>query len=117
MTIKPLTTIRTMVDLKYTSEVLGEYFFSKGAIQFFKSRILPHLYVTGATSGYFVTSEQSDNDPREYNIRSYAVIADRRESDNREFDRISILTVGDSHKTRAQAQAYALKLKLDFLAL
>ena len=117
MTIKPLTTIRTMADLKHTSEVLGGYFFSKDTIQFFKSRILPHLYVTDATSGYFVTSEQSDNDPREYNVRSYAVIADRRESDNREFDRISILTVGDSHKTRAQAQAYALKLKLDFLAL
>jgi len=62
----PYTTGESINNLKYKNEKLHHYFFSKGAIKFFNSRILPTVY----KYNYFITSEQFDyKSKRFYKIR------------------------------------------------
>ena len=59
-----------MADVKRINRDNGKYFFEKGALKFFNSRIGNTLY----GNKYFVTSEQyNENFPRLYTIRMFDV--------------------------------------------
>jgi hypothetical protein len=52
--------------IKTHNHAIGHHFFTKGAMRFFNSRILPTVY----GGRYFITSERFDhNSPRYYTIR------------------------------------------------
>ena len=93
------TTFSSIPALKAAAAAVDNKFFSRGAMQFFRSRI-----EGGMLRGrYFITSEQYDDDsPRLYTVR--AVSRD-------ENGRLSIDTVGDfqGYETRAAARAAALE--------
>ena len=61
--------IGTIADLK--RDVIAGHFFDKGTMSFFKSRVESGIYRTGPRTGYFVTSEQFEDEPREYTVRAY----------------------------------------------
>ena len=52
-------------EIMRRNEECGGYFFSEGALRFFKSRIHDEVY----GSGYFVTSERPPYGPRAYTVR------------------------------------------------
>lgn len=57
-------------DIKMIDKSSGHYFFSKGAMNFFDSHILPTVY-QGVGGVFFVTSEQPPHGPRVYNVRQF----------------------------------------------
>lgn len=61
--------IGTIADLK--RDVIAGHFFDKGTMSFFKSHIESGIYRTGPRTGYFVTSEQFEDEPRQYTVRHY----------------------------------------------
>ena len=61
--------IGTIADLK--RDVIAGHFFDKGTMSFFKSHIESGIYRTGPRTGYFVTSEQFEDEPRQYTVRAY----------------------------------------------
>ena len=61
--------IGTIADLK--RDVIAGHFFDKGTMSFFRSRVESGIYRTGPRTGYFVTSEQFEDEPREYTVRAY----------------------------------------------
>lgn len=61
--------IGTIADLK--RDVIAGHFFDKGTMSFFKSRVESGIYRTGPRTGYFVTSEQFEEEPRHYTVRHY----------------------------------------------
>ena len=61
--------IGTIADLK--RDVIAGHFFDKGTMSFFKSHVESGIYRTGPRTGYFVTSEQFEDEPREYTVRAY----------------------------------------------
>ena len=62
---------RTIGELKEVSREAGGHFFDRGSMKFFRSRVLPNLYV-GPGGVYFVTSEQySDTSRRAYTVRVF----------------------------------------------
>ena len=61
--------IGTIADLK--RDVIAGHFFDKGTMSFFKSHIESGIYRTGPRTGYFVTSEQFEDEPRQYTVRRY----------------------------------------------
>ena len=63
--------IGTVADLK--RDVIAGHFFDKGTMSFFKSHVESGIYRTGPRTGYFVTSEQFEEDPRQYTVRRYTV--------------------------------------------
>ena len=61
--------VGTIADLK--RDVMAGHFFDRGTMDFFKSRVESGVYRTGPRSGYFVTSEQFESEPRQYTVRAY----------------------------------------------
>ena len=61
--------IGTIADLK--RDVIAGHFFDKGTMSFFKSHVESGIYRTGPRTGYFVTSEQFEDEPRHYTVRAY----------------------------------------------
>ena len=61
--------IGTIADLK--RDVIAGYFFDKATMSFFNSRVESGIYRTGPRTGYFVTSEQFEDEPRHYTVRAY----------------------------------------------
>ena len=61
--------IGTIADLK--RDVIAGHFFDKGTMSFFKSHVESGIYRTGPRTGYFVTSEQFEDEPRQYTVRHY----------------------------------------------
>ena len=61
--------IGTIADLKRSS--LAGHFFDRNTMDFFNSRIESGIYRTGPRTGYFVTSELFEEDPRDYTVRRY----------------------------------------------
>ena len=59
--------IGTIADLK--RDVIAGHFFDKGTMSFFKSHVESGIYRTGPRTGYFVTSEQFEDEPRQYTVR------------------------------------------------
>ena len=55
----------TMYQIRKANDEAGHYFFSEGAMRFFRSRVHDEVY--GA--GFFVTSEAAPNEPRFYTVR------------------------------------------------
>ena len=55
----------TIYDIRKANEKAGHYFFSEGAMRFFRSRVHDEVY--GA--GFFVTSEAAPDEPRFYTVR------------------------------------------------
>ena len=62
--------IGTIADLKRSS--LAGHFFDRATMGFFNSRVESGIYRTGPRTGYFVTSEQFEGEPRHYTVRAYA---------------------------------------------
>lgn len=62
--------IGTVADLK--RDVIAGYFFDKATMSFFNSRVESGIYRTGPRTGYFVTSEQFEDEPRHYTVRHYS---------------------------------------------
>lgn len=61
----------TISDIKAANEKGGFYFFHKGAMKFFASKILPTVY-QGDGGVYFVTSETCfDDSARVFKVRSF----------------------------------------------
>lgn len=78
VTLNNVPRIETLADLKRVSGMLGGFFFTPGAMAYFRSRVSSRIYATSPTSGYFVTSEQfvsmnGDAEPRSYTVRGYEV--------------------------------------------
>lgn len=94
-------TFPSIPALKAACRAANNYFFSKGAMEFFKSRV-----ETGILRGrYFVTSEQiSDGNPREYSVRVVTRYPDGR---------IDIETLGERHATKQLARNAALQAAKD----
>lgn len=105
MTTAPFQKIRTTNEVRATADALGSYFFSDSTMACFKSRLSSNIKTTGDLSGYFVTSEKYDSDPRHYAVRYYKVERYIRESDGRECDSIDIGSVEDLPHFRTMAQA------------
>ena len=61
--------IGTIADLK--RDVIAGHFFDKATMSFFNSRVESGIYRTGPRTGYFVTSEQFEDEPRHYTVRAY----------------------------------------------
>ena len=95
MTTPGYDTFPSIPALKAACRAVDNKFFTKGAMEFFRSKI-----ETGIIGGvYFVTSEQFDDEtPRLYTVRK----AERQEN-----GRLSIETVGEfqAHATLAEAKA------------
>ena len=94
MTIEGVT-IRTLADAKRVNKKVGGFFFDKGTMQFWNSR----MHTTRLIGlRYFISSEQSEGMPRRYRVREIRPNG-------------SIYTVGDSYpsleaaKNKAQALA------------
>lgn len=85
-------------QIKEANESNGFHFFEKGAMRFFKSRILSEVY----GGQYFITSEVPPQSSRKYTIRRAHLISG------------NIITVGKhcEYATAAQAKA-AIKRILD----
>lgn len=62
--------IHTITDLKQAAKNAGSHYFSASTMRFFNSRV-EAIYPTSGTSGYFVTSERFEDEPRLYSVRSY----------------------------------------------
>ena len=61
----------SMEDIKRATEDAGRYFFSPGAMRFFKSRVGDTVF-QGIGGIYFVTSEKFDwQSPRNYTVRQF----------------------------------------------
>lgn len=84
----------TKAELKRRVIATGGYFFSRGAVEFFRSRLETGGYIKPYENRvYFVTSEQySDKTPREYRVRV--------------FDGNDVDTIGD-YPTLAEATGAA----------
>ena len=61
--------IGTIADLK--RDVIAGHFFDKATMSFLNSRVESGIYRTGPRTGYFVTSEQFEGEPRHYTVRAY----------------------------------------------
>lgn len=55
----------SIYEIRRANEAAGHYFFSEGAMRFFRSRVHDEVY--GA--GFFVTSEAAPDEPRFYTVR------------------------------------------------
>lgn len=73
MAKRPFDQILSIADLITTSERLGGHFFDADTLRFFNSRILSDLFPVDDSSGYFVTSERYEDEPRTYSVRYYKV--------------------------------------------
>lgn len=65
-----MTRFQTVAQIKAAHTAAGKFFFSPGAMRFFRSRVLPGVY----GGRYFITSEQFVSSegrpsPRQYNVR------------------------------------------------
>ena len=71
-TLLILGTPYTIGSLKHANKVAGLFFFSKGTMRFFDSRVSSKVFV-GSNGWYFVTSERyslrGHTDPRVYTVR------------------------------------------------
>ena len=105
MSTAPFTRIYSTNEVRATADALGSYFFSDATMACFKSRLSSNIKTTGDLSGYFVTSEKYDAEPRHYIVRYYNVERSIRESDGRECDSIDIGTVEDLPHFKTMAQA------------
>ena len=92
--------IGTIADLK--RDVIAGHFFDKGTMSFFKSHVESGIYRTGPRTGYFVTSEQFEDEPRQYTVRRYG-------------PELGIVTVDEFYgmATRDEARDAADKLAID----
>lgn len=105
MSTAPFKKIYTTNEVRATADALGSYFFSDSTMSFFKSRLSSKIKTTGDLSGYFITSEKYDTNPRHYSVRYYKVEQYIRESDGRVCDSIDIGSVDDLPDFSTMAQA------------
>lgn len=71
--------IKTISDLRKTAKELDNKFFSRGAMEFFNSRIERNIKRVSDTAGYFITSEVYGDEPRHWQVRTYEIIHGRLE--------------------------------------
>lgn len=120
MTTYQRTNIYTVEDIRAIADNAGSYFFSKGAMRAFSSRLSADVYNVDGTEAvpgnrfYFVTSERfGDDEPRMYAVR-LATLETRTQKylDGLEIERpaIDISTVGERHKTSREAHREAQRL-------
>lgn len=86
---------RTIGELKEANREAGFHFFDRDSMRFFRSRVLPNLYV-GCGGIYFVTSEQfSDASKRSFTVRVFdpATASVDTFGDFNELDRAEALTL------------------------
>lgn len=87
-----IITFASIPALKAACASAGNFFFTKGAMQFFKSRV-----ETGIIGGaYFITSEQFQEDAREFTIRKAVRL---------ENGKMDIETIGDRYATKREARS------------
>lgn len=60
----------TMPEIRRANADAGLYFFSPGAMRFFRSRVHDRVY-QGPGGVFFVTSEQGPDDVRRYTVREF----------------------------------------------
>jgi hypothetical protein len=66
------TISQTELKRRVNAGKFSQYFFSKGAMEFFNSRLESVGYVKPYSDRvYFVTSEQFQDEPREYKVRVF----------------------------------------------
>lgn len=112
MTTRPFERILTVADLETTSDRLGNFFFTPGAMDFFKSRIDYRLYNVDNERGYFVTSEKYGDAPRHYAVRQYAVSTNAEGKDVLVIDSVS-----DNYKFYSKERARSAAEELQGYAL
>ncbi len=94
---------KNMTEVKKANKDAGHHFFDKSTMQFFDSRIESRL-IGGRV---FVTSEQYEDEPRHYAVRS---VNDDGTIDTAEVDipaQFAAGPMGDKFKTFADARQYA----------
>lgn len=87
-----INTFSSIPALKAACKGAGNFFFTPGAMQFFKSRV-----ETGIIAGqYFITSEQFSDDAREFTIRKAVRL---------ENGKMDIETIGERYATKREARS------------
>ena len=97
MAIRPFDQILSIHDLIVTNERLGGHFFDADTMRFFNSRVLSDLFLVDDSSGYFVTSERYEDEPRTYTVRYYVVT----HNNEKNSDHIDIGTVDEGYQLRS----------------
>jgi len=105
------STVHTAADLRAIADHAGRYFFSRGTMRFFKSRLLEGVYAPDGHKAlpgnrfFFVTSERHDDNPRHYAVRMVTLgsVWDDRPT-------VDIVTVGEYHPSAKSARKEAQNL-------
>lgn len=93
-----INTFASIPALKAACRAADNHFFSKGAMQFFKSKVESAMY----GGRYFITSEQFETEPREYRVREVT-----RDSKTARIDIETVATHTTLQDARADARARA----------
>lgn len=105
------STVHTVSDVRAIADHAGSYFFARGTMRFFSSRVMDGVYAVGGRDAvpgavfYFVTSEVYGDAPRHYAVRRLTLGTQR---DNRPAVDIATVDTFDTlYRARSVAKEYA----------